>query len=318
MNIDNEKFAQANELIKATHKMNNRELKTIFFACTIRDENEEVITVPYSVICDKLGISRGGKTDKLFSDAWDSMMDKDKVTIPAEWSRTGKKIKGHVISSIRWNDSEVDIVFNRDFLPLLDNLKNDHTWMYLEQLAKLDRAYSPRFYEFFKMILKNNRQRNFRWYLNTRGDKDIGLKEFIGVNELKTYKRFNALREKIIEPSIAEINEKSNDISVGWNVYYKGRNAIAIDLRIYASSSLPIQDPMHPEHQKYFDEDGVIPGQMSIYDAEKENPRSNRRISGRNTKLQNVRVDKLIKFNSDILYNWLDDEERKKRSRTEL
>lgn len=301
MNLSNEKFAQANELIKATRKMNSREIKTFFYACTIRDQGEQVINVPYVELCKKLEVSKGGKQKELFEKAWENLMSKDLIKLEPEENRTGKRIIGHVFSSIRWNTSNVDIIFNRDFIPLLDNLKSDYTWMYFEQLAKLDREYSPRIYEFLKMTLKNNSELNFRWYLDTRSDKQIGLKEFLGIEHLKAYKRFNNLRSRILEPCFREINEKSSDVSVGWDVYYRGRSAIAIDLRIYSSKELPLKDPMHPKHADCYDVD-IPEGQMSINDIILERPRSGQ-IYGRNQKPGSVRIQQINKN----LYNWLEE-----------
>lgn len=316
MGSELEKFSQADELIKALHDMDNNELKFMFYALSQRQKGELEIKTTLNDILRKLNIDIGGNQVKLYQTVIRDIIKKSvlQVEMKAErlpnWEEQGYgkddiiEVSGAIISAKRnTKTNDVTISFDSDFIPLLDDLKYNHTWIYIEQMAKLEGKYSPRLYEFCKMHLKDKSKTKFIWYLNDDSKKAPGLRQFLNLKN--KYEDWRNLKRRVLDPAVAEINEKCSDMFISYNIL-KTKWVYAIELTL-ATYDL----------NKVIDQD-VAPGQMSIYDcSETENPRSGKRGSKRDKRLQLVeRREELVKFDANkIIYNWLDEEERKKRSK---
>lgn len=227
MNLENEKFRQSNQLIKLTHKMNTVELKLFFFACTVRNEGDEYIELPFSAIVKKMNIQEGGKQYKTLCNAMEQVITASIITVNIE----GKTYIKPIITAILDEKTRfVRIEFEKNFLFLLDNLKNNYTWIYLQEISKLDLKYSPRIYEFCKMILGGNyKSVCYIWYL-----RDI--RSFLDIKD--KYSVWKDLNKKVLKPAIKEINEKSSDVSLEYSIL-KNKAVYAIELKIWALPNIP-------------------------------------------------------------------------------
>lgn len=227
MNLDNKKFKQSNTLIKLTHKMNTMELKLFFFACTVRNEGDEYIEVPFSTVVKKLNIEKGGKQYKTLCKTMQNVITASVIGVDIG---DQTYIKPIITAILNKKTRLVKIEFEKNFLFLLDNLKKNYTWIYLQEISKLDLKYSPRMYEFCKMLLgANYKSISFVWYL-----KDI--RKFLDIYD--KYPVWKDLRKYVIEPSIKEINEKSSDVSLTYDIL-KNRAVYGIKLKIWALPKVP-------------------------------------------------------------------------------
>ena len=224
MNIDNEKFRQANELIRLTHNMNNSELKIFYFACTVREERELSFTVGFNEIISKLDIKNGGNQFKAIQNALLNVVRSSVVTFEKD---DIVKIKPIITAEMNKKTREVTINFDKDFIPYLEYLKGQqYTWIFLAQIMKLNLTYSPRIYEFCKMKLGSNIDKlEYKWYL-----KDI--REFLGIKD--KYKVWQNLDRKVLKPNKKEINEKCNDIYFTYEAM-KNKAVFGIKMTIYSS-----------------------------------------------------------------------------------
>lgn len=228
MNIDNDKFRQSNDLIKATHKMNNAELKLFFFACTIRNEGDEIIEIPFNAIIKKLGIKDGGNQYKTIEKALEHVVRGSVVAVEMDEDQIA--IKPIITAILNKKTRIVKIEFEKLYLFLLDDLKKNYTWMYLQQLAKLDLQYSPRVYEFCKMLLGANlKNRSYIWYI-----KD--LRTFLDIQN--KYKDWDNLKRRVLIPSMKEINEKCSDVSFEFRPL-KNKAVYGIEMSVWALPHVP-------------------------------------------------------------------------------
>lgn len=245
------KFSQANELIKAVHLMNNSELKFLFYALSIRQKNEVKIEVPFSQVLECLENSKGGNQEKKYKKVIESIISKSVLSVPMRADRLDTDLRksldaknddiiivsGALLTSyINPMNNKVTMEFHEKFLPLLDELKYNHTWIYLEQVVKLKGKYSPRFYEFCKMILQTQSVTNFTWYLNNDSENMPNMRKFLSVEN--KFLEWRDLKRKVIEPSIKEINEKCSDVSLEYEplkTSYKSA-VYGIKMKIYKSS----------------------------------------------------------------------------------
>src|SRR6185312_12312842 len=95
-------------------------------------------------------------------------------------------------------------------IPYLTLLHEQFTSYELKQVSQLNTAYSIRFYEILVQFIKT-------------GERYLTLEKLRDLLELKDqYHRFYDLKKYVIDPSIIDINEKTN-LTVEWDVMKKGR-----------------------------------------------------------------------------------------------
>ena len=180
MQLKKEKFAQDNALIRATHQMNNMELKLFYLACTVREQGETYIEISLSDIKKKLNIGHGGNQNKLI---YDSLLN---------------LVKSSVIRNIINNEHIAE--------PIITGRISENN-----NLVKI------------KFI-------SYKWWL-----KD--MRQYLNVEN--KYNKFKDFNNRIIKPSIDEINAKNDDVSIRYEHIKKGRSVVGIYLTIYKSKFLP-------------------------------------------------------------------------------
>lgn len=246
---ETEKFSQADELIKAAHDMNNNELKFMFYALSRRKVGQLHIETTVKEVLKKLKKDDGGMQYETYMKVMKSIRTKSDMEVCMKASRLSEKkrkelhlneddvviVAGNLINTITdVKNGKVIIDFKEEFLPLLDDLKNEHTWIYFEQVSKLDRKYSPRFYEFCKMRLKNHNKVSFIWYLNSGSESAPSMRNFLNIGN--KYPDWRNFKRRVIDNSIEEINEQCTDISVIYEPL-KNPSVYAIKLTIFANKN---------------------------------------------------------------------------------
>lgn len=233
MDLEKKSWEQANELTRAIKGMNDSELDVLFDIFAIRQVGETTLDMELSDFMKWKGV-QGGNQDKLFKQACFGLMRKSQIHIPKHLSRTGNDVLTSIIPKVEFNIENDFLRFHidSDVLPLLDELKGNKTWFYIDQMRKLKGAYSKLIYQFCKTKLGVSESVKYRWYINpSETNKEESFRTWLGIE--KVYKdRFNNLRAKIIEPAFKEISESNIDITVDYKIYYRGRSAFALDLII--------------------------------------------------------------------------------------
>ena len=125
------------------------------------------------------------------------------------------------VDCVKYWDGEgkVTLSFSNKIIPYLTLLHTQLTSYNLKQISSLSTSYAIRFYELLTQFKKTGN----RWIA-----LDL-LKERLELD--KKYNRFFNLKVRVIQPSIDEINEKT-DLSVSWEVVKKGRVIIGLKFNI--------------------------------------------------------------------------------------
>lgn len=233
------RFSQADELVKAFHDMNNHELKFMFFALSQREINQDEYRTNMAEILEKLRLKRGGNQLRTYKTVVHNIIKKSVLTVRTTAKRLYDNdrlkelnyepddiiaVSGALMSAeLNEKTGDVLIKFDKQFFPLLDNLKYNHSWMYLEQASKLDGKYSVRFYDFCKMLLKDCEETTYIWYINGDSEKAPGLRNVLNIGYNKKtgepkYKDWDNLKRRVIDPSVNEINEKCTDMYITYEI----------------------------------------------------------------------------------------------------
>ena len=133
----------------------------------------------------------------------------------------GGWLVSHWLQSARYYPSEgiVEYKVDNDLKPELLQLKAAYLSTKALPLMEFRRDYSARLYFILKKMLKVGK---FEYELDFFRDRfQLG----------ETYKRFSNLKDRILEPAIAEINEKS-DIDVEHKYLKKGRSYVSVEFTV--------------------------------------------------------------------------------------
>lgn len=139
------------------------------------------------------------------------------------YERDIRRIEGKVrerfrwVSSVRYDDGEgaIELGWSIDIMPYLTLLERRYTIYDLEQISRLESAYSIRIYEMLT-----------RW--KGTGEWYITLDEFRHRLDLTNkYSRFANLRARVIQPSVDAIN-RYTDLDVDWEPIRKGRKVVRL------------------------------------------------------------------------------------------
>lgn len=114
--------------------------------------------------------------------------------------------------------AKVRIKFHEDMLPYLQHLRTEYTQYKLWYTITMRSEYSLRLYELLKSVA--NRE---TWYFDIAELKKIFMCE--------NYTRFNNFKQRVIDPAIIEINEKT-DITVTYELFKDGRSYVGIEFYI--------------------------------------------------------------------------------------
>ena len=133
----------------------------------------------------------------------------------------------------RKGKGEFEFRINPDIQPYLLELKDRFSIYRLADVYQFKSAYTWKLYENL-----NRWKKNGSWSVEL-----IDLKIYIGA--YKKYPRFNSFRERILEPAIEEINEKS-DLNVGYEKENKGTSVVGLKFFIYKKPSDNVIDIDNP------------------------------------------------------------------------
>jgi plasmid replication initiation protein len=204
---------KSNHLIEAGYKLSLNEQRLILMAITQLDgrkpapkDNDFVITAAEFAEAFNIPIKQAYET---LDDAASRLYERDIKT----YDRDAKmRDRFRWVDRVKYWDGEakVTLSFTRWVIPYLTVLYQQFTSYELKQVSQLNTAYSIRFYELLVQFLKT-------------GERYITLKQLRELLELKDqYPRFFDFKKRILEPSIADINMKTN-LTVEWDVMKKGR-----------------------------------------------------------------------------------------------
>lgn len=205
--------------------LSEAEQKTVIYAVSkIKPSNKAAEWIYFDIksYCKACGIDADSGTNyKRVRSIVKSLRDKSQEVFvdgayrPVSWFYDYK---------VESQDGQVGVLFNPLLEDSLYGLSREFLQYRLEMALPLDGKYTVALYEFFKSKLGANR--------NTY-DFNINVDEFrffLGIENLKTYQNFAQMKRKILEPALAEIEEKT-DIFVQWVPVKTGRGGKVLVMR---------------------------------------------------------------------------------------
>ena len=213
MLITNAVVTKSNYLIEASYRLSLNEQRLILLAISQLDgrkpfpkSNEFTITATSFSETFDIPMKQAYET---LEDASSRLYERDIKT----YDRTAKtRERFRWVDRVKYWDGEakVTLSFSPWIVPYLTMLYHKFTSYELKQVSRLNTAYAIRFYELLVQFIKT-------------GERYITLEKFRDLVELKSqYTRFFDLKKRIIEPSMVEINTKTN-LRVEWDVMKKGK-----------------------------------------------------------------------------------------------
>lgn len=207
---------------KGCYKLTPTQQKAVcYLISTLKDTDTAETVKEYDILnlCDVLGIPLDTDYKKQFCETikaiasrrWWWIDDKSK----------DRYLMGFLNKVCITADDRLKITFNADILPYLQNLKSEFTEYRIINILNMKSAYSMQIYEIVKSAESLG-----KWY-----SKISYLKLLL---DCENYD-FDAFKKKVIIPSLAEINSKS-DITVDYALYKKGRSYVAIEFYITTKS----------------------------------------------------------------------------------
>lgn len=165
-----------------------------------------------------------------------------KVAADELYERDIKTFDGSGMERKRWVDrakyldgeGRVELSFTIHVMPYLSMLYSKVTSYDLRRVACLDSIHSFRLFEMLMQFRKTG------WaYIEVES-----LRVALGLSE--AYQRFNNLRQRVIDPAVAELKAKSN-LDVSYELKREGRKVIAIKFTFSDLAQLALNLELEPE-----------------------------------------------------------------------
>jgi plasmid replication initiation protein len=222
---------KSNHLIEASYKLSLNEQRLVLSAISQLDgrkpipkENEFTITAAEFSKTFDIPIKQAYET---LDDAASKLYERDIKT----YDRNAKtRDRFRWVDHVRYWDGEAKVTlgFSRWITPYLTLLHQQFTSYELKQVSQLKTAYAIRFYELLIQFIKTGER-----YITLNR-----LKESLELGD--QYARFHDLKKRIIDPSILEINQKTN-LTVEWDVVKKGRTITGLMFLFQDTDQLKLQ-----------------------------------------------------------------------------
>jgi plasmid replication initiation protein len=169
------------------------------------------------------------------------------------WSPDEKDYEGYPIFAVckyKSGEGVIEAKFNEDARPFLLQLREHFTQYRLKQAIPLSTPYAIRMYEIAKMIERPGQRRS----------RQIPIDRFRSMFKLENkYKRHTDMRRRVINPSVEEVNEKT-DVKVICKDVRDGQTPVALNLVVVSEEhgpeetedELPSRNaPDPPEEREY-------------------------------------------------------------------
>lgn len=215
-----------NKILQAFHQMTLDEKRLIVLASpiarTIDASEQDAIKITASDFADACGIKVQSAYKQL--EVASSQMMQRQFSYKNE---NGKRVNVQWIIRSVYDDGAVSICFTAEVLYMLKVFdgQNPFTKYEKKEVLKLKRDYSIDLYHIFK----KKQNEHYGEEKNTFAISLDELKEELGLS--KAYDRINNLKKRVLEPSLEEINEKT-DIKVVCTNIKEGRTIVGFKFKV--------------------------------------------------------------------------------------
>ena len=226
---------KANELIEASYKLTTQEQRIILTMISMLDPWEErefnTIRVYVKDFIEMIGVKGKSKYEEII-EVTKKLREKTVVI-----DKANSKLVVGWLSSAEYFPGKgyVELEFSPKMRPYLLQLKQ-YTLYNLRDVMRLKASYSVRIYELLKQ------------YQKLRGDRYfeiVDLKETLGIDPSR-YKLYGDFKRRIIQPSIKELNNKT-DMTVRIEEKKKSRRVVGIKFIFSFKTDPEIENPTPDE-----------------------------------------------------------------------
>jgi len=208
---------KSNHLIEASYKLSLNEQRLILMAISqLRNRRpmgsqkiQQVTALDYQ---EMFGLSQKNAYRELKA-ATDNLFQRDIKTYDDKGMDRFRWVE-----RVRYEKKEgfVELHFTDSIAPYLTKIYKNFTQYELKKLSNVKSTYAIRLFEMFK-----------RW--EQKGERFITMADYRKWFELENkYKLYSDLRKRVIEPAIAELEEKAN-LTISWDEKKKGRKVVGFD-----------------------------------------------------------------------------------------
>ena len=235
---DRHSVTQSNDLIEAAQTLTLNEKRLVLCMVGKLDPRKPMpvrgtVEIHADEFAELYGIESRGHIYEALDDAARGLYQRSIKTI-----RSGSK--GNVERSVRWvwmaeyrqGEAKVILGPSPGLLPYLTLLHERFTTYQLRQIGGLSSFWAIRLYELLAQF-------------RTLGTRSISIKRLREMLDLADkYDRMEALRRRVIEPAIAQINAET-DLRVSWKFIREGRSVSAISFvfGVEPQGKLPLNIP---------------------------------------------------------------------------
>ena len=207
LNSDNNKtivIRKSNELIEARYKLSLAEQRLIFMLAAEISPNDKDFKSYQIHVAEFARLFGLESCNAIYKEVQKAA--KELVGKRLDLSKNGKEIYTTWLSYVEYVDGSgiVKLEFHSSLKPYLLQLKNHFTQYNLDYVINFSCQYSVRFYELLKMDSFKAKENKFNRYFEI--DE---LRLILGLQE-DDYKLFGHFKDRVINPAIKEINEKTD------------------------------------------------------------------------------------------------------------
>lgn len=240
-----------NDLITSAYRLSLTEMQIILYGISLINPMDGRFPRAYEIDIKKFGEMFNRKHNEIYNDVKDAVMNKfwereftfhDKY----ESNRVGQIVRARVkwVTTVKYSDKAgfIKIYFNPEIEDYLHNLKNSFTTYYIKQVSKFRRFYSVRFYEIATMQLNKSKVNKSIFKMLISDIRDI-----LELND--KYPRFISLKQRVLEPSITEINTLS-DLKLSYEIIKSGRTPNEIKFTVTRPKHPPEKLVLYAHEEK--------------------------------------------------------------------
>jgi plasmid replication initiation protein len=242
---------QSHAISRARYRMSSNARKIIAMAMAqiSPDFSDLEAAFPLTEFCNALGIERGGKSDKLISEAINECFECS-IHLELE-NKSWEKFTWITHASYNAETGKISLEFSRRLADFLLELEKMYARIDLVDLGKLQSFYAFRYFELaksYESLSGKEGNKKGQWYF-TRTIPEI--RQIMGIKP-DEYPYTHDLRRYVVEAPIKELNSSNLGIALTLKYIREGRNLTGIRFDCKSTSQRPaVQIKNKPRYREH-------------------------------------------------------------------
>ena len=228
--MTNLSITKSNALIKASYRLSLNEMRVVIYGLSLINPMKQEFPIAYEIdikhFAQYFGINP--RERGFYKEIKRSILDKFWEREMSYWDkRLDRIVKERWLIRVEYNDKEgiIKVYFNPMLSEQLQQLRTSFTTYFLSNIIEMKSVYGIRLYEIAIMELKRAEAQNESLTVTTFKMSIEKIKFALQITD--KYKRFNQLKEYVLERAKTEINKYSN-IKMKYEIVKRGRTPYEI------------------------------------------------------------------------------------------